>query len=260
MDSKCSTSAKPNVLLLPEVVFELILHLDFHSLLCCQRVCQTWDSVISRSREAQQKLFLVPDDGPFNAFKAVEERDITTRASAAWEKPSQRIPQRSEFRNLFNPWIFMQGCDPLSLSTNDGASQVRYPYRRPATIWRFTDRVSSGHLDLVFSSADLIALVAATQASWNRMFFTQPPVKRVLLSVRRGYSSHETFDFETDEGIRIGDVMRSPKMVRFAREQRDKNELTTMTLKFDEHFTGVRFMPLQQLVKDQYGNADAKKF
>ncbi|MCG4255606.1 F-box protein, partial [Acetobacter senegalensis] len=72
--SDCPAPAsKPDALLLPDILFELLPHLDFCSLLTCQRVCRTWASAISRSRDAQQRLFLVPDDRPFEAFKAAEE-------------------------------------------------------------------------------------------------------------------------------------------------------------------------------------------
>jgi hypothetical protein len=248
--------AKPNVLLLPEVVFELITHLDCLSLLRCQRVCRTWASAISRSRDAQQRMFKVADDRPFQDFKAAEEHDIATEAPAAWKKPSDRIPRRPEFRQLFNPWVFKQGRNPFEMYRRFECRHLG----RPA--WRFTNRVCSGRLDFVYLDPHkLVALVNVSQASWLKMFLTQPPIKRVIVSVGNGYGPSETFDIEKPEGVRIGDVMAKLKRshaVNFlgAMDQGERSRI--VSLKIDEHFEGVRFMPLQQLVKDKSGNVDAK--
>lgn len=261
MTEATSTLAETDVhVLLPaEVIFEVLAHLDFHSLLTCQRVCRTWASVISRSREAQQRLFLTSDDEPFKAFKAAEEHDIATRAPAAWQRPAERVRQRPEFRALFNPWIFMQDCDPIASTDPVSDWMSYYSPRRPSICWRFTDRVSSGRLDFCYIPANFVSMVDATQASWNQMFLTQPPVKRVLLSVQGGYLPEEKFDIEKEAGVKIGDVMekvRSTKAVKIMRGRKGDRDFTTVDMKFDEHFTGARFMPLQQLVEDEFQNVN----
>ncbi|KAJ8118541.1 hypothetical protein OPT61_g492 [Boeremia exigua] len=261
-EAKPFTSTSTHTLLLPEIIFELVIYLDFHSLLRCQRVCRTWASVIARSREAQQKLFLVSDTGPFDAFKAVEERDIALQHPAAWQKPYQRIPQRAEFRALFNPWIFTQDSEPIP----SGFVSETVPYymgywKRPTPAWRFTDRVSSGRLDFCFTPSELVSWTGATEDSCRKMFLTQPPVKRVLLSVQGGYLPDEHCDIEKDEGVRIGDILSKVKLIRGFKVMSARSgnmDFTNVDLKFDEHFTGTRFMPLQQLVKDQYGNIEAR--
>ncbi|KAH6613946.1 hypothetical protein C7974DRAFT_380344 [Boeremia exigua] len=250
-----SAAANSHPLLLPDVLFELVIHLDLYSLLQCQRVCRTWASVISRSREAQRTLFLQPDHIPFDAFKAVEERDIASRDPIAWQKPSQRIPERPEFRALFNPWIYTHDCEPITLAADN------ITWGRPATIWRFTDRVSAGRLGFCFTPSQLVSLADATQASWNGMFLTQPPVKRTLVSVQGGYLPKELFDVEKENGVRIGDIMshvRGTQAVRVMRGRKGETDFTTLDLKFDEHFTGIRFLPLRHLVEDQFGNVDVK--
>ena len=248
--------AKPNVLLLPKVVFELITHLDCLSLLSCQRVCRAWASAISRSPDAQQRLFMVADDRPFLALKAAEEHDIATKAPAAWKKPSERITRRPEFRQLFNPWFYKQGRNPFEMYRRFDCRHLGRP------TWRFTDRVCSGRLDFVYHDPHkLVALVNGSQASCFRMLLTQPPIKRVIVSVGNGYGPSETFDIERAEGVRIGDVMAKLKgshAVNFLGAMDQGERTRIVSLKIDEHFEGVRFMPLQQLVKDKHGNIDAK--
>ncbi|KAF2627129.1 hypothetical protein BU25DRAFT_458935 [Macroventuria anomochaeta] len=252
-----SGAAETHALLLPDVIFEFVLYLDFHTLLRCQRVCHTWKSVIDRSREARQTLFLEASNSTFAAFKAAEEHGITARLPPAFQPAQQRIPLRPEFRALFNPWIYMHGCEPIC-SSFDGLED---PWRRrQPPIWRFTDRVSSGRLDFCFTPAELVSVVDQTGASWDRMFLTQPPVRRVLITVQGGYMPAEYFDLEKDRGVKIGDVvswLRDTKAVKVMRERKGDTNFTTVDLKFDEHFTGVRFMPLPQLVTGQFGDADA---
>lgn len=106
-----------------------------------------------------------------------------------------------------------------------------------------------------------MALVNVWQASWLKMFLTQPPIKRVIVSVGDGYGPSATFDIEKPEGVRIGDVMaklRGSHAVKFLGAMDQGERTRIVSLKIDEHFEGVRFMPLQQLVKDKSGNVDAK--
>ncbi|KAF3039600.1 hypothetical protein E8E12_009441 [Didymella heteroderae] len=252
-----------HALLLPDIFYSIVAHLDFHSLLCGQRVCQTWKSVIARSYEARQTLFLASDNLPFEAFKAAEESDIASRNPRAWQRPSQRIRSRPEFRAMFNPWIFMHGCEAISSAADSDFAQYNLGYRRAPPMWRFTDRVSSGRLEFCFTPADLIRFASNAVSSCNAMFLTQPPVKRVLIVVQGGYMPEEKVDLEKDEGVRIGDVLsfvRGTKAVAVMSKRRGKKDFTTIDLKFDEHFTGVRFMQMQQLVKDGYGNVNVRAF
>lgn len=146
------TKADNHALLLPDLVFSIVEHLDFHSLLRCQRVCKTWRSVILGSREARQTLFLESDTAPFDAFKAAEEHDIAARNPLAWKLPAYRIRLRPEFRAMFNPWIFTHGCTPIYPFPENG--MVFYWYHKPA-LWSFTDRVSGGRLEYSFRPAEL---------------------------------------------------------------------------------------------------------
>jgi hypothetical protein len=262
-DSSMAAEVDTQALFLPDILFSIFPHLDFTSLLRCQRVCKTWKSVISRSRPARRILFLEADSAPFALFQAAEEHDLASHAAAAWQRPSQRIPARPEFRAMFNPWIYTHGCAPISMNTGDQdgfASFLRRASCNP--VWRFTDRVSAGRLDFCFTPAELVRFVRARGASWEAMFLTQPPVRRVLVAVQGGYMADEKFDVERDGGVRIGDVVsviRGAKGVVAMKKRRGGKDYTTVKLAFDEHFTGVRFMKLMQLVQDEYGNVDARE-
>lgn len=257
-------AAATHALLLPDILFSVVSHLDFHSLLRGQRVCQTWKFVISRSRKARQILFLETDDSPFEAFKAAEEHDIAARKFPGWQRPQNRIRSRPEFRAMFNPWVFTHGCEAInSVEENEFGAYNLTAYRRGPPTWRFTDRVSSGRLDFCLTPAQLTRFVNDPAASCNEMFLTQPPVKRVLIAFQGGYMQKETADLEEEGGVRIGHVLsciRRSKAVAVMCKRKGNEDFTTVELKFDEHFTGVRFMQLQQLVEDGYGNVNARTF
>lgn len=90
------------------------------------------------------------------------------------------------------------------------------------------------------------------------MFLTQPPVRRVLATISGSRKSRKTFDLEVEEGIKIGDIMaclRDTDAGNF--DQRSSGlipDTVELRLVFDEHFTGVNFMPLQYLETDESGN------
>lgn len=100
-------------------------------------------------------------------------------------------------------------------------------------------------------------MVDDAEASWNTMFLTQPPVKRLKVSVQGGYMPDEEFDVEKEGGVRIGDAVaaiRGSKAVERMRGRMGEREFTTVDMRFDEHFTGVRFVQLQQCARDKFDN------
>jgi hypothetical protein len=260
--SHISAAVATHALLLPDILFSIVPHLDFHSLLRGKRVCQTWKSVISRSHEARQTLFLDSDSSPFEALKAAEEHGITTRKPPGWERPSNRIRSRPEFCAMFNPWIFTHGCEAISSVNETGfAAYDLTGYRLAPPTWRFTDRVSSGRLDFCLTPAEVMRFAGDIASSYESMFLTQPPVKRVLIAVQGGYMPQEKVDLEKDEGVRIGDVLsfvRATKAVTVMSKRKGKKDFTTIELKFDEHYTGVKSIPMWQLVRDAYGNVNVR--
>jgi len=71
----------------------------------------------------------------------------------------------------------------------------------------------------------------------------------------------EKVDLEKDEGVRIGDVLsfiRTTKAVTVMGKRKGQKDFTTIEMKFDEHYTGVKLMPMQQLVEDGYGNVNVR--
>jgi len=185
--SQMPAAAATHALLLPDTLFSIVPHLDLHSLLRGKRFCQIWKSVISRSHEARQVLFLETDPTPFEALKAAEEHDIAVRTPAAWQRPSIRIRSRPEFRAMFNPCIFTHGCEAISLvDEHEIGAWQSIGYRRMPPMWRFTDRVSSGRLDFCLTPADLKRFAGNTASSCESMFLTQPPTKECSSQFRAG--------------------------------------------------------------------------
>lgn len=77
------TETNTLLLIITHIIFELVRHLDFRTLLRCQRVCRIRRSVIHRSPKARETLFLKSSDELFNAFKAAEEQCIAQRMPEA---------------------------------------------------------------------------------------------------------------------------------------------------------------------------------
>lgn len=252
------TKADNHALLLPDLVFSIVEHLDFHSLLRCQRVCKTWRSVILGSREARQTLFLESDTAPFDAFKAAEEHDIAARNPLAWKLPAYRIRLRPEFRAMFNPWIFTHGCTPIYPFPENG--MVLYWYHKPA-LWSFTDRVSGGRLEYSFRPAELARLASSPDSILNSMFLTQPPAKRVIVTVEGGRMTEERVELQKDEGVRIGDVLsfiRKTKAVDVMSKKTGGIDFTTIEIDFIECPTSGSFMQMQQLESDGFGGVSVR--
>jgi hypothetical protein len=260
IDLALPTEADNHALLLPDLVFSIVEHLDFHSLLRCQRVCKTWRSVILGSREARQTLFLESDTAPFDAFKAAEQHDIVARNPPAWKLPAHRILLRPEFRAMFNPWVFTHGCEPIYPFPEDG--MVSYWDREPAW-WGFTDRVSSGRLEYSFIPAELARFASSPDSSSNSMFLTQPPVKKVIVAIQGGYMTEEEVELENDEGVRIGDVLsfiRKTKAVDVMSKRTGEVDFTTIDVEFNERPTSGGFMQMQQLEEDGFGGVSVRVF
>ena len=258
IDSALQIEADNHALLLPDLVFSIVEHLDFHSLLRCQRVCKTWRSVTLGSREARQTLFLEPDTAPFDAFKAAEEHDIVARNPPAWKLPAYRILLRPEFRAMFNPWIFTHGCEPIYPFPEDGI--IGYFDRQPMW-WGFTDRVSSGRLEYSFVPAELARFASSPDSSFNSMFLTQPPVRRVLVAIRGGYMAEEEATLEKEEGVKIGDVLsfiRKTKAVDVMVKRTGEIDYTIIDLRFIEQPTDGGFMQMQQLEQDEFGGVSMR--
>lgn len=257
-DPSLPTEADNHALLLPDLVFSIVEHLDFHSLLRCQSVCKTWRSVILGSREARQTLFLETDSTPFDAFKAAEEHDIAARNPPAWKLPAHRILLRPEFHAMFNPWIFTHGCEPIYPFPEDG--MVSYWDREPAP-WSFTDRVSCGRLEYSFIPAELARFASSPDSNLNSMFLTQPPAKRVLVAVEGGYMTEERVELRKDEGVRIGDVLsfiRTTKAVDVMSKRTGEIDFTTIDIEFIEWPTSGSFMQMQQLEADGFGGVSVR--
>ena len=163
---------------------------------------------------------------------------------------------------MFNPWIFTHGCEAISSVEENEFNAFNLTRNRPfPPTWRFTDRNSSGRLDFCLTPAELMRLVSSVASTCASMFLTQPPVKRVLITVQGGYLPEEKVDLEKNEGVRIGDILsfvRATIAVAVMSKRKGNKDFTTLEVKFDEHFRGIRFMPMQQLVKDGYGNINVR--
>lgn len=237
--------------LLPDILHEIFPRLPCATLLACERVCRTWQRVISRSPLAQQRLFRVADPSALDALFAIEAHDVVEQKAAAFESPQLRLIRRPEFRALFNPWV-LRGA-PFSVSweawlqSSDGA----------AKIWRITDRVSCGVVRFVMARKEFLGVLDEQVACWRSMFVVQPPVKRVVGWVRFRGGRKEAFEVNVEEGVRMSHMVKKVEqtgVVKGLRGMKMRGEhLVQMQWQFDEHFNGVMFFKPVWLERDAQG-------
>jgi hypothetical protein len=240
-----------HALLLPDILHELFPRLPCATLLACERVCRTWQRVISRSPLAQQRLFRVADATALDALFAIEAHDVAEQKPAAFVSPQLRLVRRPEFRGLFNPWV-LRGA-PFSVSweawlrSND----------RAVKMWRITDRVSCGAVGFVMARKEFLGVLDEQVACWRSMFVVQPPVKRVVGWLRFRGGREEAFEVNVEEGVRMSHVLKKVEqtgVVKGLRGRRMKGEdLVQMQWQFDEHFNGVKFFKPVWLERDAQG-------
>jgi hypothetical protein len=240
-----------HALLLPDILHEIFPRLPCATLLACERVCRTWQRVISRSPLAQQRLFRVADPSALDALFAIEAHDVAEQKPAAFLSPQLRLIRRPEFRALFNPWV-LRGA-PFSVSweawlrSSDGAVKI----------WRITDRVSCGVVGFVMARKEFLGVLDEQVACWRTMFVVQPPVKRVVGWVRFRGGRKEAFEVNVEEGVRMSHVLKKVEqtgVVKGLRGMKMRGEhLVQMQWQFDEHFNGVKFFKPVWLERDAQG-------
>jgi hypothetical protein len=250
------TAPHPHALLLPDILHEIFPRLPCATLLRCERVCRTWQQVISRSSLAQQRLFRVADPTALDPLLAIEAHDVAEQNAAAYVHPQRRLNARPEFRALFNPWV-LRG---MPFAAEWGAWGRPVAWRIAA--WRITDRVSCGAVGFVMARREFLGVLDEQVECWRGMFVVQPPVKRVLGWVGLKDGNEEAFEVEVEEGVRVGDVLRKAGQTGVAKglrgrrtrtRARKEDEAVRMRWQFDEHFTGVKFFKLERLERDAEG-------
>jgi len=151
------------VLLIPELLEEILLHLDMATLLVsAQRVSTLWFDVISRSKRLQQALFFTP---------------ITpsVKPSLAYSNPKKyplrgHSPYHKEIVSTFNPLLqkhfgpvfFTSGSSPCILNKNNFSKSLN---------WGPDYRDEDGEPAKLLSRHKAFT---RTGASWRRMLVSQP--------------------------------------------------------------------------------------
>ncbi|KAH8690815.1 hypothetical protein BGW36DRAFT_389379 [Talaromyces proteolyticus] len=96
----------------PEILEQILLHLDMRSLLTsAQRVCQAWHNLTTQSPSLQKHLFFKPETSPTAVTKVANPLlqelfphwfwswDIKEQAKPFWKKDLENLPLASDERN-----------------------------------------------------------------------------------------------------------------------------------------------------------------
>ncbi|KAK3690645.1 hypothetical protein LTR37_019047 [Vermiconidia calcicola] len=144
-----SSHATTKVLGLPELLEHILLGLDFKTLLLSQRVSTTWNDLIGHTRSLQQKLFFLP---VASVDEAVDLGMVDRESLLLVEYPSD-TDEFGKHHAVINTSI---------LTAKD---------RGPEWTTRFQIRAGV-HIEIRSHREGL--------GSWERMYFSQPPVEPFL--------------------------------------------------------------------------------
>lgn len=183
------------VVLLPtELLVDIFRHLPATQLLVMQRVCRRFRNVITETTSIQERLFLAPAEGLcWNYMKSMYDRQSNVPFSEEGCGVGTGMPSsvliRSSRRgfavppvSVLNPILFtLRGGQ--NVSTRNGPAWIG---------WRATMNRSEP------PTPD------CSEASWRRMFVTQPPMEIAEVSYRVGLTDYEV---EGKDGVKAGDVV-----------------------------------------------------
>ena len=137
--------------------------------------------------------------------------------------------------------------------------------------WSYTGITNQrcGALQIVFRVGDWstpldlpsLRLASSPDSILNSMFLTQPPAKRVIVTVEGGRMTEERVELQKDEGVRIGDVLsfiRKTKAVDVMSKKTGGIDFTTIEIDFIECPTSGSFMQMQQLESDGFGGVSVR--
>jgi F-box-like len=145
------------VLLAPDILYEVFLHLPQQDLLMIQRVCRTWHSIIISSTRLQAALFFPGIGG--NLGKRIPSQ-VSQSASQAWEvNPllQERFPAFFDHECQIRDLRFVENTLGPWNSTDWFRGKSRTPFRKPK-----------------LKDIQRMAAYARAEASWRRMIPFRP--------------------------------------------------------------------------------------
>jgi hypothetical protein len=161
-----ATRRTPQALIIYEILQYILLALPIRDLLLAQRVCRQWRSLIQESQPIQRALFFVPttmadpDTNPVSIYQ-FETNSLLASACA----PHFEIPIHREFSGRYV-------CTPYD------------EHRRRYCLEWTIDRKDSRYVFRLMLHSDPQKRHESfeySEASWRRMFLTQPPTTEVEL-------------------------------------------------------------------------------
>ena len=192
-------TASSRVFAIPELLENILLHLPERDLLLAQRVNKTFRDVTTASVHLQRKLFftadLVSEDVPAFGLKRNTFTEIFRPKEGFYFTDYRLMSDR--YLPLWRDWCYKNVESTMSLDEYVG--DPRYP--------RYSS-LKDIQIMLHVVQLDFKALKKADHpsASWKRMFFTQPALREMEISII--HFCHDTFfcsvTLEDISGLRMG--------------------------------------------------------
>jgi hypothetical protein len=189
---------------LPELLEQILINLPQRELLLAQRVSQAFHQTISASPKLQRALFFSPD--PFLPSSPITYLNPSTGATSAHTRPQNNRLLLRAFPGVY-PTV-----SPVLINMPPSREDVNLG-RPGAESWSWDLCISfpASPLGSAASSPESLLppstspATAYPNASWRRMYLSQPPCKQLHL-VRR-WRRNPMVAIERTEGITMGDFV-----------------------------------------------------
>lgn len=196
-----------------ELLEQILLYLDIHSLFVLRGVSKTWLSILSRSIPLQERMFIMPSDPP---VKPIE---------STYNYYSGRT------RAIYKP-------HPVQLNPcGETAGLMNQPAGRGHRIPLVTFGISDQNLFLQFEIKGIPIYdnkILYERASWRGMLITQPPITAVNFEFIRRDPHGGAVTVFNPKGVTFGDLHEmSLKMAReFELQTGEDSELSFESMSF----------------------------
>lgn len=185
-------AARDAVLLTTELLEHILRHLNPRRLLIAQRVCRKFRAVISESRLLQQQLFLAPAEATsgwlYEAPTNRREHGRSEESPGCWTKISKdALKNRQKLGQIASP-----ARDVNHMLFEQSQWSQKLPDRGPDDVWGIVTLIK-----------EYPPSMRHQEASWRRMYLTQPPTEFVDLL----YHGKELSPICRKDGVKVADVI-----------------------------------------------------
>lgn len=193
-------SAAGRVFELPELLEQILCQLPHLKLLVVQRTSRLWRQVITTSPNIQKRLFMRPDNCLLGRYCTDKPGARPLNNLMLRKVIGGMYPTMTLRTNQFMTWDeFDAARGKASMADEDRAGRNAFDDERdPCGFWMWTVNISFP-TDALMAAQEKNPAIAFPEASWRRMFVSQPPATALHLTRRWQRSTLPVID--VPEGI-----------------------------------------------------------